>query len=79
MQNGKVGARGLWSDLVERAQGYDESVDDPVAKCVKNYMKSLDSETKQDANSEVAKSEKKVSSEEYDKPKKSTNNIDTAS
>lgn len=57
MEQGKIGARGKWSDLIERANNYKEGSEDEVARCVKNYLKSLDEERKH-----------KDSEEEYDQP-----------
>lgn len=42
MQNGKIGARGRWNDLVQRAQNLSDETDDSEARCVKNYMKSFE-------------------------------------
>jgi len=44
MEKGKVGARGLWKDLLVRADGSNDNPDDPVGKCVKQYLQTLDQE-----------------------------------
>lgn len=35
MEKGKIGAQGLWKDLLVRADGSNDNPDDPVGKCVK--------------------------------------------
>lgn len=46
MQQGRIGARGIWKDLLARAEASSDNPGDKVGKCVKQYLQTLDQEKK---------------------------------